>query len=118
MSLWATRLARLGALMALAAILILLLRPVTAAEQSWPEGADKLVHAIAFSVVFWSLAILLPGVSRWRLASLGVVLGAATELVQGMVGRDAELGDAFADAIGMGSAYLIWIIWRAVGRQG
>ena len=49
---------------------------------------------------------------RLLAAALAIALGAAVEVVQGMVGRDASWGDLLADAIGVAVALLLWAAWK------
>lgn len=77
-----------------------------AAQEFEIEGSDKLKHYVAYA----GLAFLLAG---WRacrgplslttyvwLFGISAAYGAFDETTQMLVGRDAELGDWFADAIG------------------
>lgn len=92
-------------------ILVLLLGPATSLEQSKP-GSDKVAHFIAFGLLLWSGGVLFPTVRRLALAAGVVVIGGTTEVLQGFVGRDADLTDFFADAAGVVFTLLVWSIWR------
>lgn len=75
---------------------------------------DKALHIVEFAVLGWLLAFGFAGIQefsvRLRTASAfltGVVLGILDEVHQSFVpGRHAEIGDVFADAIGV--AIGIW----------
>jgi VanZ family protein len=73
---------------------------------STPPGVDKLVHAALFAALAstgrWA------GISRGVLAPLLVLYAAASEVVQGMIGRDAAVGDWVADVVGLLLALLLW----------
>jgi VanZ family protein len=43
-----------------------------------------------------------------------LVFGALMELVQGQVGRDASLGDWFADGVGAAAGIGFWKAWTIV----
>jgi VanZ family protein len=84
-------------------------------------GADKVGHATAYFA--FSLLLLLAGVWRpgrvhgvWKgpapALALAVGYGAVLEVVQGMVGRDAQILDVLADLLGAMVALLVWSIWR------
>jgi VanZ family protein len=71
-----------------------------------PPGTDKLVHGGLF------LALALTG--RWAgigTRVLGVVLvgyAAVSELIQGVIGRDAAIGDWVADVVGLLLGLGLW----------
>ncbi|MFN2489102.1 MAG: VanZ family protein [Actinomycetota bacterium] len=86
---------------------------------------DKLVHFVAYAalvVVFLFAAVWRPrrGAGRWRGASATIVLavvmlGIVVEIIQGLVGRDAQLLDVVANSIG---AILGLMLWRVgIGRS-
>lgn len=106
-----SRILRLVALAVLASVLILLLGPTTSFEIQQP-GLDKVAHFAAFGLVLWSLGILVPRVRRTHLAMVALILGAVTEGVQALVGRDPDLLDFAADAAGIGAALAAWGLWR------
>lgn len=97
---------RLLKLMAVAAILILLvlmLGPFGGLEKS-TGLSDKIGHIIAFAVITGSLAVLRP---RWSLpviACAAFATGVAVEIIQGQVGRDADVMDVAADMVGIALA--------------
>ena len=71
-----------------------------------PVGVDKLVHASLFAALAvtgrWA------GVSRVVLAPALVLYGAVSELIQGVIGRDAAVGDWLADVVGVLLGLLVW----------
>jgi len=73
---------------------------------SAPPGVDKIVHAS----LFFALAISgrWAGVGRGVLAGALVAYAAVSEVVQGMVGRDAAVGDLVADVAGVLLGLLAW----------
>lgn len=107
---------------ALAAVGLLLLAlvlviPVPSHPRIWIV-LSNVAHAPVFAVL--SLLILHWIRSRWNLAfgsavawafAATIVLGAAVELVQGFIGRDASWGDVWTDALGAAVA-LGWIAHR------
>lgn len=73
---------------------------------------DKAAHFIAFGLILWSFGVLFRRLPRAWAALLAIVLGAAVEVVQHYVGRDPSWGDLLADALGVATALLIWVVWR------
>ncbi|GLS01813.1 hypothetical protein GCM10007859_18290 [Brevundimonas denitrificans] len=73
---------------------------------------DKAAHFIAFGLILWSLGVLFRRLPRTWAALLAIALGAAVEVVQGYIGRDSSWGDLLADALGVGVALLVWVVWR------
>ena len=71
-----------------------------------PPGVDKLVHAALFAAL--ALTGRWAGISRTVLAPVLVVYAAVSEVVQGMIGRDAAVGDWVADVVGLLLALLLW----------
>jgi len=67
------------------------------------DQGDKLGHALAYgATMFWFAALYRRTAVRLRYAIGLVALGIALEFIQGHVGRDFELADMLADAIGVG----------------
>lgn len=102
---------RLTAVAILAVLLTLMIGPfgsVEAATNVW----DKAAHFVAFGLFLWSFGVLFRRLPRLWAAALTIALGAAVEIVQGLVGRDASWGDLLADALGVAVALLLWVIWR------
>lgn len=73
---------------------------------------DKAAHFIAFGLILWSFGVLFRRMLRAWAVLLAVGLGAAVEVVQGYIGRDANWGDLLADTLGVATALLIWVVWR------
>jgi VanZ family protein len=63
---------------------------------------DKLLHFIAYFglAVIATVALRANRLALWVLASL-VVLGGALEIIQGVLGRDADIHDEIANAFGV-----------------
>jgi VanZ family protein len=104
-------------LMKLAAVVMplvlftLMIGPFGGAEEAsliW----DKAAHFIAFGLILWSVGVLFRRLPRTLAAALTLASGAAVEVIQGFVGRDASWGDLLADALGVATALLLWAIWR------
>ncbi len=81
---------------------------VEAATNIW----DKAAHFVAFGVILWSIGVLFRRLPRTLAALSALALGAAVEVIQGLVGRDASWGDLLADGLGILLALLLWAIWR------
>jgi hypothetical protein len=71
-----------------------------------PPGVDKLVHAALFAAL--ALTGRWAGIGRTALAPMLVLYAAVSEVVQGMIGRDAAVGDWVADVVGLLLGLLIW----------
>ena len=79
---------------------------------SAPPGEDKLVHASLFGLL--ALTGRWAGVSRAVLAAVLVLYGAASEAIQGLIGRDAAVGDLLADVVGV----LVGLVaWQWIARR-
>jgi hypothetical protein len=78
-----------------------------------PAGVDKLIHAS----LFLALAVTgrWAGIRRVVLVPGLVLYAAASEVVQGMIGRDAAVGDWVADVVGV---LLGLLVWQALARHG
>ncbi|MDP3658474.1 VanZ family protein [Phenylobacterium sp.] len=61
---------------------------------------DKAAHFIAFYGLNSLLFLAFPTRRRVDLTVLAIFMGCMVEVAQRMTGRDAELGDIFADALG------------------
>jgi hypothetical protein len=102
---------RFVAVAILAVLLTLMIGPfggVEATTNVW----DKAAHFVAFGLFLWSFGVLFRRLRRLWAAVLVIALGAAVEVVQGMVGRDASWGDLLADALEVAFALLLWAVWR------
>ena len=81
-----------------------------------PEGSDKLVHFIAFAALAFPLA---------RTGRLGLVVvfigasafGALIELIQPMFNRSADMGDWFADTVGVIIGIGAGLLYRRLRRH-
>ena len=71
-----------------------------------PPGVDKVVHASLFLAL--ALTGRWAGVARVVLAPVLVLYAAASEVVQGLIGRDAAVGDWVADVVGILLGLLLW----------
>jgi hypothetical protein len=81
-----------------------------------PVGVDKLVHASLFAAL--ALTGLWAGVSRVVLVPVLVLYGAGSEVIQGLIGRDAAVGDWVADVAGVLLGLLAWLrLARRVARR-
>ncbi len=73
---------------------------------SAPAGVDKIVHASLFAAL--ALSGRWAGISRAVLAGSLAAYAAVSEVVQGMIGRDAAVGDLIADVVGLLVGLLVW----------
>jgi hypothetical protein len=71
-----------------------------------PAGVDKLVHAGLFAAL--ALTGRWAGIGRTLLAPGLVLYAAVSEVLQGMIGRDAAVGDWVADVVGLLLGLLAW----------
>lgn len=102
---------RLLAITVLCGVLALLLGPAMTIETARP-GLDKVAHFVSFGLVLWAMGVLFRRRSRLALAAAAIVLGAVIEILQALVGRDAELLDVAADALGVLAALGLWSVLR------
>jgi hypothetical protein len=77
-----------------------------------PVGVDKFVHASLFAAL--ALTGLWAGVRRMALVPALVIYGAASEVIQSLIGRDAAVGDWLADVAG---TLLGVLVWQWLGRR-
>jgi VanZ family protein len=73
---------------------------------STPPGVDKLVHATVFAAL--ALSGRWAGLGRGVLVPLLVLYAAASEVIQGLIGRDAAVGDLLTDVVGVLLGLLAW----------
>jgi VanZ family protein len=73
---------------------------------SAPHGIDKLVHGSLFAAL--ALSGRWAGVGRAVLAPALVLYAAGSEVIQGLIGRDAAIGDLLADVVGVLLGLLLW----------
>jgi hypothetical protein len=71
-----------------------------------PAGVDKLVHGALFAAL--ALTGRWAGIGRTVLAPVLVLYAAVSEVLQGMIGRDAAVGDWVADVVGLLLGLLVW----------
>jgi VanZ family protein len=76
------------------------------AVPSTPPGVDKLVHATLFAAL--ALSGRWAGLARGVLVPVLVLYAAASEVIQGLIGRDAAVGDLLADVAGVLLGLLAW----------
>ena len=81
-----------------------------------PPGVDKLVHATLFGAL--ALTGRWAGLARGVLTPVLVFYAAASEVIQGLIGRDAAVGDLLADVVGVLLGLLVWqwLARRAASR--
>ena len=85
--------------------LAILLAPASDVPSA-PPGVDKLVHATLFAAL--ALTGRRAGISRAVLAAVLVLYAASSEVIQGLIGRDAAVGDLLADVVGVLIGLLAW----------
>lgn len=72
-------------------------------------GGDKVQHALGFGSLVAPAALLRPHWLKWQVP-LAVLLGGLVELIQGQIGRDADVRDWIADTVGV---FVMLILCRA-----
>ncbi len=77
-----------------------LLPSVPVPEPTWLTQVDKLYHMMAFAALVLPAALFDRGAVGWMVIG-GLILGAAIEIIQPSVGRDADVMDFLADATGL-----------------
>jgi VanZ family protein len=77
---------------------------------------DKLEHGSAWTVLTL-LGLVLSTRRRWAIGVFALAFGAAIEVLQAIMpfGRDGNVGDFVADAIGVAAAYGLWFVARWLG---
>jgi hypothetical protein len=71
-----------------------------------PAGVDKLVHGALFATL--ALTGRWAGIGRTVLLPVLILYAAVSEVLQGMIGRDAAVGDWVADVVGLLLGLLVW----------
>ena len=109
---------RLALVVGLPIGLLLMLGPFQGAEHVFGLN-DKAAHAIAFGCATLVLFVAMPRGRRGELALAALALGALVEVIQGVVGRDADIFDLGADLAGIGMVYLMTHVetLRALARD-
>ncbi|NDR55165.1 VanZ family protein [Aliiruegeria sabulilitoris] len=80
-------------------------------------GTDKIYHVLAFAVLAFPLPFVRPKLTA-MVVVVAIAYGGAIEIIQPFFGRQAELADLLADAvgtfIGATSGFLAsrWAFWR------
>lgn len=97
---------RLALVVGLPIGLLLMLGSFQGAEHAFGLN-DKAAHAIAFGCATLVLFVAMPRSRRGELALATLALGALVEVIQGVVGRDADIFDVGADLAGIGVVYLL-----------
>ncbi|WP_232702895.1 hypothetical protein [Halobacterium wangiae] len=95
---------------ALAVVAASLVPASAASGGSLPGGADKLLHAVGYAALSFSVAVALRARTGRALAAVVLVvaaLGAGVEVVQPTVGRTASLLDAAANLGGATAGALL-----------
>lgn len=108
---------RLAGAAVLAVLMYLLLGPAQPAETSglvW----DKAAHFVGFGLVLWSLAVMMRRLPRIWAVVAALAIGAAVEVIQGQIGRDASVWDFVADTLGILTALALWLVWRHMRPRG
>lgn len=91
--------------------LTLLTKPDLSGQQQF----DKLYHFLAFAALVLPSALFDRRDMLW-IAVSALALGAIIEVIQPYVGRGRELGDFFADALGVGAAVVAGSIYQRLRR--
>jgi VanZ family protein len=73
---------------------------------------DKAKHFIVFYGLAGCASLALPRSRLWRIGLVVLAFGGLIELVQPLAGRDADLGDLLADALGIAAAFGPMIVGR------
>ena len=99
---WLQSVSRVLLVVCLIGITVLSLAPLTT---SGPEGGDKVAHFVAYFVLGLLVVLSLPRAQSgagWFIALVGaaVVYGVLIEVLQRFVGRDFDLVDMAANALG------------------
>ena len=71
-----------------------------------PPGVDKIVHASLFLAL--ALSGRWAGIGRGVLAGALIAYAAVSEVIPGMIGRDAAVGDLVADVLGVLLGLVAW----------
>lgn len=69
---------------------------------------DSYAHAVAFAVITGTFFLNTPRASRFAVMLCAFGVGGGVEIVQQLVGRDAEVRDLIADLVGIVVVGVIW----------
>jgi VanZ family protein len=115
-----------AALAALVWLLVASLGPAPSLIDAF-RFADKVFHALHYAlttILFLLAAVWRPGRGAGpapraakAIVVTGLILGAAIEVIQGFIGRQADLVDFLADAAGIALGLGSWAGLRAVGTR-
>lgn len=86
-------------------ICILVFGPFQGAEAHFGL-TDKEAHALAFYSLTWLSLLSAPRMRKVDIVLILMAFGAFIEVVQSLIGRDGDLFDWLADAVGIACAYL------------
>lgn len=106
---WITLAAQATLAVGLVAAGALMLGPFQGAERAFGLS-DKEAHALAFFALTLTACLAAPRLRKDDLALAALALAGASELAQGVVGREAGVGDLVADALGV---FLAWAPMQA-----
>jgi VanZ family protein len=104
--------ARMAFVIGGAALAVVMLGPFQGAERALGLS-DKAAHGLAFYTFTVLLFMAAPRTRRTDLALIVVGLAVASEVLQMMTGRSAELGDLGLDLLGIGAALAPALVERA-----
>lgn len=106
--------ARVGLALVALACGVAMIGPFQGAEEAFVPW-DKAAHFLAFYALTIGLNLGFPTRRRLDLAILAAFAGAAVEIAQALTGRDADVGDILANAMGAGAVLLPTYVeqWRA-----
>jgi VanZ family protein len=87
--------------------------PIPSVEEAVPMS-DKVELAAAFAVITAAVLVNFPRLTRMQVIPIGLLLGVAIEVVQGLTGRDASASDIAVDVVGMLVVLLAWTKRRLI----
>jgi VanZ family protein len=101
---------RLG-LYGLATAILFLMCVLPSKDLPDPGTGDSFEHSTAWFVLTLTGYVLAPR-RAFAIPAFALAYGVFIELVQGQVGRDADVRDVVADAVGIGLAVLVFLALR------
>jgi VanZ family protein len=104
-------------LYAIATAILLLLCNLPQRDLPPQPTGDKIEHAVAWFVLT-ALGYGLAPRRTWAIPAYAALIGVLVEVLQGVLpfGRDAEIGDWFADMTGVAAAVLAFSLIRRVAK--